>query len=89
MTGSQNADIKEVVEFINSSFPIDWNAEAAHIAETAPLDPSPCFVVVYYPACDCGESVLLRLQNMAEPPLVIVGTEYMETCYECAAVSSD
>lgn len=87
--------IQEVVEFINSCSGIDWDAEARHIAQSgqktareATLD-LPLTVVIEYPFCDCGEPVLERQENMAEPPLVIMGYEYMETCYECSVVSSD
>jgi len=53
------------------------------------FDPIPVVHIAYYPFCDCGEPVLERQENMAEPPLVIMGYEYMETCYECQVVSSD
>lgn len=81
-------DIKEVVDCINSSFPIDWKAEAAHIAKSLPFDPPPAFVVAYYPCCDCGAPALVRIEVPNEP-FLLVGSEYMETCYECAVVSSD
>jgi len=90
---TEGATIKEVVDIINASFPIDWKAEAAHIrkrcsAATVPFDPSPAFCVVYYPFCDCGAPVLERIETPYEP-FLIVTSEYMETCYECGVVSSD
>lgn len=85
---TEGATIKEVVDSINAGFPIDWNAEAAHIAATVPFDPSISFVVVYYPFCDCGEPVLEEKVLMCKE-MDIYGYRYMETCYECGVVSSD
>ena len=88
---TEGAGIKEIVEFINASFPIDWEAEAAHIRETQGVstnDPIPVTVVIYYPFCDCGEPVLEKKVLMCKE-MTLYGYGYMETCYECAVVSSD
>ena len=45
-------------------------------------------VSAYYSLCECGGLVLLRREVPYEP-FLLVGSEYMETCYECAVVSSD
>lgn len=85
---AESAKIRELVEFINSGLAIDWKAEAAHIAATVPFDPSPAFVVVYYPACDCGEPALEE-QVLMSKVMTMYGYRYMDTCYECSVVSSD
>ncbi|TET80383.1 hypothetical protein E3J38_05640 [candidate division TA06 bacterium] len=94
---TKGADIKEVVDRINASFGIDWNAEAAHIAQHVANDllnlefdfrSIPVKVVTYYPFCDCGEPVLLEKVLMCKE-ITIYGYGYMETCYECAVISSD
>ena len=96
---TEDATIKEMVDFINSSLPIDWDAEAAHIRQIKKLFSGPktareatvvmpCLVVRYYPVCDCGAPALVRIETPYEP-FLIVTSEYMETCYECGVVSSD
>lgn len=94
---AKGTEIKEVVDHINSSFAIDWRAEAAHIAQHVANDllnlefdshSTPVKVVTYYSLCDCGAPVLERIEIQDEP-FLLVWTEYMETCYECMVVSSD
>jgi len=62
--------------------------ESREIAEYRRFDTSPAFRVAYYPLCDCGAPALTRIE-VPEEPFCLVGSEYMDTCYECAVVSSD
>ena len=92
-----------LIDYINSR-PGWWSFKAEDIQVTGPdagqpvdvpfvktvppFDPIPVTVVTYYPLCDCGAKVLERIEAFEEPVLLF-GMEYMETCYECAVVSSD
>lgn len=100
---TKGADIKQVVDRINSS--PGWRAFKAEEIQVAgpeagqpvdvpfvrtvpPFDPIPVTVVTYYPFCDCGEPVLEEKVLMCKE-ITIYGYGYMDTCYECAVVSSD
>lgn len=86
-------EVRELLDYINSS--VGWYPIRDKVIEVAPSvfpevqdDPIPVVVVAYYPACDCGEPVMLHRKLMCKE-ITIYGYEYMETCYECQVVSSD
>lgn len=100
---TKGATIKEIVDRINAS--PDWKTDEelgirvsivddplnnvdAGTYERIRFDPIPMTVVTYYPFCDCGEPVLEEKVLMCKE-LTLYGYGYMETCYECAVVSSD
>ena len=91
---AENCSWKELVEHINSS--AQWYPMKDKVIEcVAPgifpevqYNPIPVKVVIEYPFCDCGEPVLEKKVLMCKA-LDIYGYGYMETCYECAVVSSD
>ena len=69
--------IQEVVEFINSSFAIDWEAEVAHIRAA--------------PFCECGGRKLSEIDqyHCTGGQRLEHIMWYSDTCYECGVVSSD
>jgi hypothetical protein len=87
--------MKEVVQLINASS--GWRSYGkgcetvefkATLLPEVQDDPIPIVVVTYYPACDCGELNLVSKVLLCEE-FDLYGYGYMDTCYECAVVSSD
>lgn len=96
------SDISEVVDAINSSFPIDWRAEAAHIAKISYHERAPAGHWHFRCAAKIVAKNNRRDDIFIEPPdpfcecgeknvplVDSLGEHYSETCYECAVVSSD